>query len=73
MEMTATIPIGRILWDMASMTAKGIIHSVLLIGCMAVSIIGEIVVGVLRFMLGILIALLSAAVAIGSLIWLLTL
>ena len=58
---------------MASMTAKGIIHSVLLIGCMAVGIIGEIVVGVLRFMLGILIALLSVAVAIGFLIWLLTL
>ena len=58
---------------MASMTVKGIIHSVLLIGCMAVGIIGEIVVGVLRFMLGILIALLSVAVAIGFLIWLLTL
>lgn len=57
---------------MASMTAKGIIHSVLLIGCMAVGIIGEIVVGVLRFMFGILITLLSVAVAIGFLIWLLT-
>lgn len=61
------------MWDMTSMTAKGIIHSVLLIGCMAVGIIGEIVVGVLRFMLGILITLLSVAVAIGFLIWLLTL
>ena len=65
--------IGKVLRMALSATARAASGIVLCAGGLAVGIAGEILLGMLNFMFGILTALLSVAAAIGIFIWLLTL
>lgn len=72
MRMTLN-DIGKALRSVLSAMARAASGIVLCAGSLAVGIAGEILLGMLNFMFGILTALLSVAAAIGIFIWLLTL
>ena len=65
--------IGKALRKVLSAVARAAWGITLCAGGLAVGIAGEILLGVLNFMFGILTALLSIVAAIGIFIWLLTL
>lgn len=72
MRMTLN-DIGKALRKILSAMVTATSGIALCAGGLAVGIAGEILLGVLNFMFGILIALLSIVAAIGIYIWLLTL
>ena len=72
MRMTLN-DIGKALRSVLSAEVTAASGIALCAGGLAVGIAGEILLGVLNFMFGILTALLSVAAAIGIFIWLLTL
>lgn len=65
--------IGKAMRSVLSAVVTAASDIALCAGGLAVGIAGEILLGVLNFMFGILTALLSVAAAIGIFIWLLTL
>lgn len=65
--------IGKALRSVLSAVATAASGIALCVGGLAVGIAGEILLGMLNFMFGILTALLSVAAVIGIFIWLLTL
>lgn len=72
MRMTLN-DIGKAMQSVLSAVVTAASGIALCTGGLAVGIAGEILLGVLNFMFGILIALLSVAATIGFFIWLLTL
>lgn len=65
--------IGKALWKVLSAMVTAVSGIALYAGGLAIGIAAEILLGVLNFMFGILIALFSVAAGIGIFIWLLTL
>ena len=65
--------IGKALWKALSAMVTVVSGIALYAGGLAIGIAAEILLGVLNFMFGILIALFSVAAGIGIFIWLLTL
>ena len=73
-DMVMTLnDIGKALWKALSAMVRAAWGITLCAGGLAVGIAGEILLGMLNFMFGILTALLSVVAAIGIFIWLLTL
>ena len=72
MRMTLN-DIGKAMRSVLSAMVRAAWGITLCAGGLAVGIAGEILLGMLNFMFGILTALLSVVAAIGILIWLLTL
>ncbi len=72
MRMTLN-EIGKVLRRLLSAVATATSGIALCAGGLAVGIAGEILLGVVNFVFGILTALLSVVAAIGIFIWLLTL
>ena len=71
--MTTNINIGQTLWRLLSAVSTSIISLVVWLGYMALGIVGEVILGIVKFIFGIIIAIFSVAVLIGTFIWLLTL
>ena len=71
--MTTNINIGQTLWRLFSAVSTFIISLVVWLGCMALGIVGEVILGVVSFIFGITLSFLSVLVLIGAFIWLLTL
>ena len=71
--MTTNINIGQTLWRLLSAVSTSIISLVVWLGYMALGIVGEVILGVVSFIFGITLSLLSVLVLIGAFIWLLTL
>ena len=72
MRMTLNV-IGKAMRSVLSAMVRAAWGITLCAGGLAVGIAGEILLGMLNFMFGILTALLSVVAAIGIFIWLLTL
>ena len=72
MRMTLS-DIGKALWRALSAIVRTALDIALCAGGLAVGIAGEILLGVLNFMFGIIIVLLSIVATIAIFIWLLTL
>lgn len=72
MRMTLN-DIGKAMRSVLSAMVRAVWGITLCAGGLAVGIAGEILLGMLNFMFGILTALLSVVAAIGIFIWLLTL
>ena len=72
MRMTLN-DIGKAMRSVLSAMVRAAWGIALCVGGLAVGIAGEILLGMLNFMFGILTALLSVVAAIGIFIWLLTL
>ena len=72
MRMTLN-DIGKALWKALSAMVTAASGIALCVGSLAIGIAGEILLGMVNFMFGILTALLSVVAAIGIFIWLLTL
>lgn len=70
---TTSDKIKKALWETLSLILKTVLNIALCMGGLVVGIAGEIALGVLNFIFGILITLLSIMAAIGIFIWLLTL
>ena len=71
--MTTNINIGRTLWRLLSAVSTSIISLVVRLGYMAIGIVGEVILGVVGIIFGIMLSFLSVFVLIGAFIWLLTL
>ena len=71
--MTTNINITQTWWRLLSAVGSTLITLVAWLGYMALSMVGEVIFGVVRFIFGILISVFSVLVLIGTFIWLLTL
>ena len=71
--MTTNINIGQTLWRLLSAVSTSIISLVVRLGYMAIGIVGEVILGVVGIIFGIMLSFLSVFVLIGAFIWLLTL
>ena len=71
--MTTNINITQTWWRLLSAVGSTLITLVVWLGYMALGMVGEVILGVVRLIFGILISVFSVAVLIGTFIWLLTL
>jgi len=71
--MTTNINITQTWWRLLSAVGSTLITLVAWLGYMALCMVGEVILGVVRLIFGILISVFSVAVLIGTFIWLLTL
>ena len=71
--MTTNINITQTWWRLFSAVGSTLITLVAWLGYMALGMVGEVILGVVRLIFGILITIFSVAVLIGTFIWLLTL
>lgn len=67
--MTTNINITQTWWRLLST----LITLVAWLGYMALCMVGEVILGIVKFIFGIIISILSMVVLIGTFIWLLTL
>ena len=71
--MTTNINITQTWWRLLSAVGSTLITLVVWLGYMALGMVGEVILGVVRLIFGILISVISVVVLIGTFIWLLTL
>lgn len=71
--MTTNINITQTWWRLFSAVGSTLITLVAWLGYMALGIVGEVILGIVKFIFGIIISILSMVVLIGTFIWLLTL
>lgn len=71
--MTTNINITQTWWRLLSAVGSALITLVAWLGYMALSMVGEVILGIVKFIFGIIISILSMVVLIGTFIWLLTL
>ena len=71
--MTTNTYMTQTWWRLLSAIGSTLITWAVWLGYMALCMVGEVILGVVRFFFGILISVFSAAVLIGTFIWLLTL
>ncbi len=71
-DMTTNIYITQTWWRLLSAVGSTLITLVAWLGYMAIGIVGEVILGVMKFIFGILISVISVVVLIGTFIWLLT-
>ena len=71
--MTTNINITQTLWRLLSAVGSTLITLVAWLGYMALFMVGEVILGIVKFIFGIIISILSMVVLIGTFIWLLTL
>ena len=67
--MTTNINITQTWWRLLSAVGSTLIT----LGYMALCMVGEVILGIVKFIFGIIISILSMVVLIGTFIWLLTL
>ncbi len=72
-DMTTNIYITQTWWRLLSAVGSTLITLVAWLGYMAIGLVGEVILGVMKFIFGILISVISVVVLIGTFIWLLTL
>lgn len=72
-NMTTNINISQTWWRLLSAVGSTLITLVVWLGYMVLCMVGEVILGVVRFIFGILISVFSVVVLIGTFIWLLTL
>ena len=70
--MTTNINITQTWWRLLSAVGSTLITLVAWLGYMALCMVGEVILGIVKF-IGIIISILSMVVLIGTFIWLLTL
>lgn len=71
--MTTNINITQTWWRLLSAVGSTLITLVAWLGYMALCMVSEVILGIMKFIFGIIIAIFSVAVLIGTFIWLLTL
>ncbi len=71
--MTTNINITQTWWRLLSAVGSTLITVVAWLGYMALCMVGEVILGIVKFIFGIIISILSMVVLIGTFIWLLTL
>lgn len=71
--MTTNINITQTWWRLLSADGSTLITLVAWLGYMALCMVGEVILGIVKFIFGIIISILSMVVLIGTFIWLLTL
>lgn len=71
--MTTNINITQTWWRLLSAVGSALITLVTWLGYMALCMVGEAILGIVKFIFGIIISILSMVVLIGTFIWLLTL
>jgi hypothetical protein len=71
--MTTNINITQTWWRLLSAVGSTLITLVAWLGYMALCMVGEVILGIVKFIFGIIISILSMVVLIGTFIWLLTL
>ena len=71
--MTTNINITQTWWRLLSAVGSTLITLVVWLGYMALGMVGEVILGVVRLIFGILITIFSVAMLIWTFIWLLTL
>ena len=71
--MTTNINITQTWWRLLSAVGSTLITLVSWLGYMALCMVGEFILGIVKYIFGIIISILSMVVLIGTLIWLLTL
>ncbi len=71
--MITNINITQTWWRLLSAVGSTLITLVAWLGYMALFMVGEVILGIVKFIFGIIISILSMAVLIGTFIWLLTL
>lgn len=71
--MTTNINITQTWWRLLSAVGSTLITLVAWLGYMALCMVGEVILGFVKFIFGIIISILSMVVLIGTFIWLLTL
>lgn len=71
--MTTNINITQTWWRLLSAVGSTLITLVVWLGYMALCMVGEVILGFVKFIFGIIISILSMVVLIGTFIWLLTL
>lgn len=71
--MTTNINITQTWWRLLSAVGSALITLVAWLGYMALCMVGEVILGIVKFIFGIIISILSMVVLIGTFIWLLTL
>lgn len=71
--MTTNINITQTWWRLLSAVGSTLITLLVWLGYMALSMVGEVILGIVKFIFGIIISILSMVVLIGTFIWLLTL
>ena len=71
--MTTNINITQTWWRLLSAVGSTLITLVVWLGYMALGMVGEVKLGVVRLIFGILITIFSVAMLIWTFIWLLTL
>ena len=71
--MTTNINITQTWWRLLSAVGSTHITLVAWLGYMALGMVGEVILGIMKFIFGIIISILSMVVLIGTFIWLLTL
>ena len=71
--MTTNINITQTWWRLLSAVGSTLITLVAWLGYMTLGMVGEVILGVVRLIFGILISVFSVTVLIGTFIWLLTL
>ena len=67
------INITQTWWRLFSAVGSTLITLVAWLGYMALCMVGEVILGIVKFIFGIIISILSMVVLIGTFIWLLTL
>ena len=72
-NMTTNINIKRTWWRLLSAIGSTLITWAVWLGYMALCMVGEVILGVVKFIFGIITTIFSVAVLIGAFIWLLTL
>jgi len=71
--MATNINITQTWWRLLSAVGSTLITLVAWLGYMTLGMVGEVILGVVRLIFGILISVISVVVLIGTFIWLLTL
>ena len=71
--MTTNINITQTWWRLLAAVGSTLITLVAWVGYMALCMVGEGILGIVKFIFGIIISFLSMVVLIGTFIWLLTL
>lgn len=71
--MTTNINITQTWWRLLSAVGSTLITLVAWLGYMALCMVGEAILGIVKFIFGIIISIFSMVVLIGTFIWLLTL
>ena len=71
--MTTNINITQTWWRLLSAVGSTLITLRAWLGYMALCMVGEVILAIVKFILGIIISILSMVVLIGTFIWLLTL